>query len=367
MKEELNITMDAMKIITEEGNIPLMNLTAGMKVYEYYNCHLHEIVGFKEGVEKIVEVTFNDGRVCYYTESEFEILKDAFSYKHDIMFYGEKYDLASLNPDPYVAGAFLFWGDTTDEYLNLPFSCTSLENQLYSQYGLQYANVLNETGKVYFKRKGDHSDTKLKWEDIFPNHMDHIRNNMKDDNVFPIVYERCWIADRFKLIRGIFDVAYNKKETPEDISVKSKSAKKMEYLQFLLLSAGLTSDILHNSERGPATIPTNIQLSVSEMDYTAGTVNIALDIKEEEDVPVDPYHYLFLLGKNSMYPGLFYNIETMENMIDNYFREGEKKYIRFRFEISKVRELPAEFNRVPILDKEKVCYLTDDFLPKFSA
>ena len=318
--------MDAMKIITEEGNIPLMNLKEGMKVYEYYNCHLHEIKGFKEGVEKIVEVTFNDGRICYYTESEFETLKNAFSYKHDIMFYGEKYDLVSLNPDPYVAGAFLFWGDTTDEYLNLPFHSTTLENQLYTKYNLEYANLINKTGKVYFKRKGDSPDNKLKWEDVFPSYMDHIRD-MKDDAVLPLAYERCWIAERFKLIRGI----------------------------------------LHNGTRGDMNVPTNIQLSVGELDHNGGSVSISLDIKEEKDVVLDPYYRLYLLGKNSMYPGLFYNIETMENMIDNYFREGEKKYIRFRFEIVKVNILPEEFNRIPILEKEKVCYLTDDFLPKFSA
>lgn len=357
--------MDAMKIITEEGNIPLMNLKEGMKVYEYYNCHLHEIIGFQEKNEKIVEVTFNDGRICYYTESEFEILKAAFSYKHDIMFYGEKFDLPTLDPDPYVAGAFLFWGDTEDEYLNLPFHSTTLENQLYSMYGLQYANAVNTTGKVYFKRKGDISGNRIKWEDVFARHMDHIKSRT-DENVLPLCYERCWIANRFKLIRGIFDVAYDKKETPEDISVKSKSAKKMEYLQNLLLSAGLTSDIIHNNERGDVIVP-KISLSNMEVDFNGGEINVSVEIKEEEDQLLDPWHRLILLGKNSMYPGLFYNIETMENMIDNYFNESEKKFIRFRFEIAKVRTLPEEFNRIPILAKPKVCYLTDDFLPKFSV
>jgi len=56
-------------------------------------------------------------------------------------------------------------------------------------------------------------------------------------------------------------------------------------------------------------VPTNIQLSVGELDYNGGSVSISLDIKEEKDVVLDPYYRLYLLGKNSMYPGLFYNIE----------------------------------------------------------
>ena len=116
---------DQIKVQTERGNVPIEQVTVGDVVYEYNTGHPYEVIDIVEEDRTMYRAKYNDGRIMYHSEGEVDVLKSIVPSQECIRF-GSR--IANpLQTDAYTAGAFLVYGDRSDEYMNLPFEIFILE------------------------------------------------------------------------------------------------------------------------------------------------------------------------------------------------------------------------------------------------
>lgn len=348
---------------TQRGNIPIDNLNVGDVVYSYESGRELEILGFTNYDENIYKVEYNDGRFSYNTGRELDRMKNM-SISQNYIDYNKKKIVNPLYPDPYIAGALLIYGDQTDPYLNLTTDNSNINNFFSNKYQLNYADEVSDNGKSYFRYNGDSVDKKITWEEFFSNYVLLGRQeNTKDSSIVPLEYHRSSISDRLKFLRGVFDMGYDKELFPNGCGIAHTSKDNLLEVQKILWSLGILSTITYDQ-----TVPCLMKVDKISTDTPMliddrVIVNVNIEFKIPENYKGRDYR-LYILGKQSNYPGFFYNVDSIENMIGNSYKT--QKYLKFKLQIKSVKFQSKVRATNILLNKPYVAYLTDNFLPKIS-
>lgn len=334
------------KVLTHRGIIELKNINPGDYVYEYGTGKLLKVIGVTLPSRSIIHrIVYSDGRIDFVNQlNDIYIgngiinlqLVDHLTKLSPIYQYPINFCTGTnrtLNPDPYVAGALLLYGDTNDEYLNLPYYLNGINDVLSNKYSIEYASdYIDSEGKVYFKYTGDHRNNRIVWKDFFN---EDINNNK--DQIIPLKYFYSSIKDRIQLIRGIFDIGYNPELFRNNtIGIVSNDENKLKLVQQILWSLGILSKVKY-------------------------------------DYLIDPIHgnkwKLEIIDMNNGYPGLTYLIDNIEYLLSN----NDKFYKKFLNTIDYVSFKDFNYTYKTngfmsnlILEKPKALYLNDKFLPRVS-
>ena len=365
--------MDKMYMITERGNIPILEIKPGDKIYEYYNCRQHTIEAVDAIEEELFMVEFTDGRVCWYDGAELDELLKTFNFTQKEVYYGEKFDLNTLDPDPYLAGPMLLFGDFTSEEVAIPVEIASIQPGFYDSNvkltDVRYRAHRSVDGKTYrYSRTDDPSDTNIKWADLFKNYPSF---NTNDGNVFPIEYERAWIKDRIRMVQGIFEFATNIKKYKDSITIEFPNKARLEYLQNLLLSLGLKSVVreisLGESENKTEYFVKSAIADVTELPESGGKVNIAISIDSRE-IAIDKKSYALTVLDLRLFPTLFHDIKNIDRVFDlSQYTLGFIPRSSFQFRVRSYKSVGVGISRkFYVSGGKRICYLANDFLPKFT-
>lgn len=310
----------------------MKNARIGDIVYEYGTGHEFTIEKFIDSdIEDIYKIEYNDGRITFCRESELRLYKnmDVFPYYIN---YNKDRVINLLTPDPYIAGALLIYGDSSDEYVNLPFDSDAVNNLFSHKYQLNYGNKLSLDGKLYFTYNGDSVDKLITWKEFFPNNYTFFAK-FKDDKhpLVPLEYQRASINNRKQFIRGVFDVGYNKEVFPDTCGILHEKMDNLLEVQKILWSLGILSIVTYN---------TNLPVTCKGKNYR-----------------------LEVVGGYDGYPGFFYNIDSIERMIIHGKHSGGTN---FKLQIKSVEWYSKTYMRNILLRKPYVHYLMDNFLPRIS-
>lgn len=351
-------------IQTQRGNIPIDNLNIGDTVYSYESGAELEIHGLTKHDLDVYKVEYNDGRISYYTRNELEHIKQLHIHQYHID-YSQKKVTTPLYPDPYIAGALCIYGDETDLNLNLPSDSLAVNNLFAHKYQLNYGGTVSAEGKVYFRYNGKPNDELITWVDFFSNYIFAGRpENYANPPIVPLEYSRSSISDRLKFIRGVFDVGYSKDLFPNNCGIAHTSREKLVEVQKVLWSLGILSIITYDATTPCALAIDKISTDVQTLTENGGNVNVNIAFKIPSSYKAKDYR-LYVLGKNSTHPGYFYNVDSIENMIDNSYKNN--KYLKFQFQVKSVELYTKTSVTNVILHKAHLGYLTDNFLPKISG
>ena len=350
-------------IQTKRGNIPMENLNIGDSVFSHeYGCEF-EILGLRDTEERVYQVKFNDGRSTIYTGKELDyfdnrpIHQNRINYNHRI--------INPLHPDPYIAGALLIYGDQTDKYLNLPFDVNGVNNLFAHKYQLNYGGTVSENGNKYFRYNGSPVDKLISWEEFFSNYVFTGKpQNSQNPPIVPLEYQRASIHDRLKFIRGVFDMGYNKEYFRNCCGIKHNSKEKLVEVQKILWSLGILSIIDYDTSTSCLLKADKISTDITSLNSDGGIVNVDLLFKPPASYKGRDFS-LYVLGEYSKYPGFFYNIDSIEHLIES--NNNRRKCLKFKLEIESVESHGKKSMRNIILARPNVAFVTDNFLPKISG
>ena len=377
---------DMIKVQTERGDVPIENVQIGDIVYEYNTGHPYEVLDVVEEDRMMYRAKYNDGRMMYYSEGELDVLRSITPSQECIRF-GSR--IANpLQTDPYTAGVFLVYGDRTDEYMNLPFDVSCVNSHFGNSYNIEFDNKVPENGKRYYRFKGSPEGSKIKWSEFFPNLTNgtiidatiepdattlpsnggsvnvDVNINYYGQNasttLIPFEYQRARITDRMKFIRGVFDMGYDRITFPDDCGIAHWDKTFLEEVQKMLWSLGILSVIEYDEESASAYHPV-ITTSSSNLSSDGGSISVNIEYKPS----AGKYWQLYVVGKSAVEPGLFYNVETIENMLDNKFRT--LRYVKMKFRINSIKEIIQQKTPRLIFRKPYLLYNTDNFLPKIGG
>lgn len=333
-------------ILTNRGVVELKNIIPGDYVYEYKTGNLLKVIGIDEPCESLItHVIYNDKRIEYVRESDSiytgnNIIESRFINSQTKFTDITQYPIelknrvtTLLDPDPYLAGAFLTYGIINDPYVNLPYYMTGINDVFSNKYSIEYAsNSVGLDGRVYFKYINDPSGKRITWKQLFG-------EDIKLDKLFQ-KYLMSSIKNRTQFIRGIFDMGYSPALFRNNkIGVVCSSKTTLEMIQNILWSLGILS-------------------------------------KVEYDDFIDPYHNnkykLEIIDKHIGYPGFTYILENIEYLLDK-----DNQIISYEPQFT----LKIRSNSSPhtggfylsygtmgnlVLEKPKALYLTSQFLPRVS-
>ena len=342
-------------VLTQRGFVELKNVVPGDYVFEYGTSKLLKVIEVPQPSRELIhKVTFNDGREQYlgncdylYTgktiasilsiseDTEFGVIEQyAIDYHNDVY--------KPLDPDAYLAGALLMYGDYEDEFINIPSYMNGI-NEVFSnkhsvEYGMEY---LNNQNKMYFKYIGDSSNTTITWKKFFNNKNIYPITKDKSLPLIPDEYAHGSLKDRLQFIYGAVDMGYSIKLFPDGtVGIVNKSEDKLKEFQKILWSVGIVSKISYD---------TNID-KVYKNNYK-----------------------LEIYGNYQRYPGFTYLVSNIEHIL-----EHDNEIISYipQFFVSIKQISLMDYNGTEnahgyignlILEKPKALYITDDFLPRVSV
>lgn len=338
-------------IHTIRGNKSIDEITTLDLAYEYMTANDLYIRGVKEFPESnIYKITLNDGRVEFYREDEYfpmsgeygcmticEILQVmernhlsmsdkldnlsiGFGPNHPIEKYLYKNEM--LDPDAYIAGALLMYGDFNLEYINIPSDKLFFVDNLCYKHHMQTHSL----GDGYISFKYKKNSNPIRWDEFFPSSIMKFINRESYD--FPLEYLMGNKSNRIQFIRGIFDAGSI--ISPHEIYpvITNTSEYKLKSLQSMIWSIGATSSITKDS------------------DSDIFRLTIFYPAKKISD--------------------LFYDVSKKEEFLFNIFKS--KKYpLYIKTIISSIEFYGCIKSKGLITDYENSLYLTGQFVPKFSV
>ena len=290
------------KVLTDKGNKSINNVNIGDKLYEYGTGNLLEVKDLVKVSGPVHMIFYSDGRHGFYLQNQYIyngnimlLLDDIISNKasksshiiqYQIDFNSDKV-VNPLFPDPYVAGALFAYADYENENISIPLYFkqsdefwVNLTDEIIPADAIDKSDVPS----IYFIYNGDLSETPITWDKLFPNYKFYAKDG-DGYPIFPIEYERGSIKDRNKFIRGIFDMGYIKEIFPDGtVGIVGRNDKILKEIQKILWSIGVISIIKYDS----------LLYKMRGYEYK-----------------------LELTGDYRMYPGLFNNINNIENTIMN--------------------------------------------------
>lgn len=254
-------------VITTKGVKEIRHIQPYDQVYDYCTGKPFTVRNtFTEKINKIFNVTYSDGRTAMYSANQHIYLGDGTIrriwdligqqlYPHNtkpikvsccnIPVNAIEYS-ASIQkhpyPDPCVAGALLTFGYYDDKYINLPSYSEKINNLFSHRYNVDYALKLGENGRVYFTFKGGDGAC-ITWDEMFPRYNMYAVSKHFASPVIPDEYTHASIFDRWKYVRGVFDIGYDRDLFPDKIVCMNESENRLKYLQKMLWSLGVLSKI----------------------------------------------------------------------------------------------------------------------------
>ena len=342
MIKPLNDTI-GFRVLTTNGIKNIDSLNFGDKLYEYKTNNLLEVVKVRRYPisQSIFIVKYSDGRKFIYGPNDlifngyriikFEDLFDNINRSSPIIQYPIDYKklLNPLDPDPYVAGALLLYGNFDIPFINLPISKSKADNLFFNKYNMVFGENIRG-GVVYFKY--EHTDELIRWDDFFKRYKVYVNGKHIDDPLIPEEYIYSSINDRWQFIRGVFDLGYNEKDFADRIGIASNYKYKLKEIQKILWSLGLLSNIVYDPYITDKSTKYRLEIRASKHEY----------------------------------PGLFYDINNMEYNISK-----ETAFINHmhKFDVT-IKSIECcgfgYIYNVEFKDSKNALYLTDNFLPKVS-
>ncbi len=330
------------RVLTTNGIKNVSDVLIADQLYEYRTGELLDIIQTKKVLRtNCYLITFHDGRSEWYLENDqiflgdriinvCELLKQSFPISIEMYPIDYKKIMTPLFPDPYIAGALLMYGDFDDLYINLPLNRDKVNDHLFHKYNLIFGDKLNKN-RVYFKSDRNGKEDLITWKEFFPNYKMYPTSKDINDPIIPIEYQLASINDRWKFIRGVFDLGYDQINFPDTIGISNKHEFRLKEIQKILWSLGVLSKISYDPNQ-----------TEKEMLYR-------LDI----------------LGEKNIYPGFFSNIYSMEYQIntDDRFIRHQTKYI---LGIQNIKYMGKYSSYRLKLNKQKTLYLSENFLPRVS-
>lgn len=344
-------------VYTQRGLVDIRNLVYGDTLYEYRTGKPHKVLSIKKSNNRIIKVHYSDGREAIYSIDELLFtgnnivdMYSALEIKEfpKIKLWGfdnSKYiDKPKLDPDPYTAGIFLTYGDYSMNEINLPLDLWKNFLSDFYTCNIQASSIPKDNMVLFTYLM---SVSYLTWNQFFNN--DRNLYNKVDAWVLtkkitspciPNEYMFASINDRWKFIRGIFDFGYNKLISRDEISICHWSEERLTWIQRLLWSLGITSNIEYNP------------------------------FKSLESRP----YVLTITGDYDCYPGMFYNVDYTRNQLqnDNSFYA---KHNQLDMKIDKIIPIIGNKELIEIdttnmcnviLDQPNVLYVSDNYLPRVS-
>ena len=243
----------SVKVYTQRGLIPIDEVVPTDFVYEFNSGEQLQVLStHKHLSHKLLEITFDDGRMqivdssnIIYNPRHLNGTKEIFDYlphnKYPYIPTKEldfKIKLPIFGPSPYVAGAFLIYGDTDDQYVNMQYGHQPTTDWMM-ECNLSASTTMDGWNKTYYAN-AFMPDKPLKWSNFIPNTTAEYHTVCK---YIPDAYFYGSIQDRWNLIRGIFDTGYDTYLFPDNVGILHWSESKLYEVKELLLSLGVLSRI----------------------------------------------------------------------------------------------------------------------------
>ncbi len=249
-------------IKTNRGPLSYDKILPGDQVYDYKTGKPIYVFGITPLQRSYMyRLTYNDKRIDYMHEDDRILITDPYSKKTKISTLHHAYNnmnhISLINQhlleefpiidnssyvDPYLAGALLINGDHTDPYVNIPISKDQADGLFSSKYKVCHALSINND-RVHFSFYNDPDP--ITWVNMFQ----HI---LKGSTYFqvPYYYINASKEDRWKFVRGAFDVAhYNKDFKPGTLAIDVLCPEVLYGLQQILWSLGVISRIHYSKEK----------------------------------------------------------------------------------------------------------------------
>ena len=341
------------KILTDKGYKYIHNLYPGDKVHDYKSSNyftVNKIIPIK--YKKICRIEYDDGRsqliglndMIYIGNNQITQLNETLNnIKTDIethsFEYKELYNI--LNPDPYIAGALLIYGNYDTKYISLPMYATKVCEELAYKYKIQYADII-ENNQYFFSYHN--TENRITWEEFFPDYKFYAKTLNKDDPIIPYEYQFASVNDRRQFVRGVFDAGYDKEYSKYYNMIIHNDENKLKEFQKILWSLGILSKIEY--------IPK----------YRYNEDNIYAS-----DVTFKRYYQLELINSFLKdYPGFYFDYDNIINMIQNHENMiiPIQRYSEYR--IKSVKIIGSGVIDNIILDIPNATYITENYLPRIS-
>lgn len=329
-------------VLSGRGVVDISDLFPGDTVIEYKTgARIPVLNTVKRELHDIWELEFTDGRKMNFSSVDRvytgkEIIPLIYALKREGKDFGnvkqfpvelQKDVVSPLLPDPYIAGALIMYGDFDDEYINLPLDRRAADSLFGDKYNVENAEKLGDN-TVYFYPVNTPPENPITWKEFFPKYDFYAKSKMLEDTMFPSEYMHGTLKTRDQFIRGIFDVGWNKRMFPNNVSIAHKHEFRLKEVQKLLWSMGLCSKVSYDPE---------------------------LPAARGREYRLD------LLGKASTYPGVFYDIDAMENFILNH-----NPPLPFELRVVKCKRICRGWMYNVLLPQEHLLYLDANFLPRVS-
>lgn len=336
-------------VLSKHGFILEELVLPGDFLYDYITKEWLEVKDVKSiPCTRLYEIHYSDGRIQYITDDEYikigdkyytpEYIKEFKVYRqpislHHVEYYPQLRD--KLKPNPYIAGALFIYGDYNKEYINIPFKCEKIINDICNEFHFIYETYADKQTRVKFKYDSDFINDYITWRKFFNKFKFFARTHNIDDVPIPREYLYASIDNRIQFIRGAFDAGYTMNDSPDTVALNHWSKERLEWLQWLLWSLGISSVITNETDES----------------------NYRLDIIGEYK-PDKGYKY---------YPGFFYDNLYIRNMIDTdnrIYKTDPEEFITIDY----IEEIDNPFKNELIpkfyFDNNEVMIVDKNFLPK---
>lgn len=347
------------RVITDKGIKKISDLSYGDILFEYETGRkltFRNLV-LSPNSQKLYEIKYSDGRSTIIGEDDLirlpkGILIDIFNISrcdlpttYDLhTFEGYIENRKEMKIDPYSAGIFLIYGDFTRQEVNLPKDLfLHIDEGFMFRLGLKVDTYYKD--HVFFN-KGEGSNIVM-WDELFGSWIDNninsflLTNNILDP-IIPNEYMYGPSLVRKKMIRGIFDIGFNKESIFGNVNIAHHSEFYLEIVKRLLFSLGISSKIIYspNSKR---------------------------------------QYELHITGPYSTYPGFFYQIYRIKEFIEvQSMRERGPliNELREPFRIISVTPLRNEANidisngfieNIKFIEGNHIPYVLENYLPRVSV
>ena len=340
---------------TQRGNVAIEHVHLGDIVYDFETGQRYEVKDIIEAEsDDIYEVTYNDGRVDHYKFHEPIYLGQTIT-TLDTLYREENYlssDKSSITvspindvinrkieydpdlvkdplvPDPYMTGALLIHGNYELDYINLPLDRAGANPYFSHKYQVVFGRILGPN-TVGFQYIGSPGDSLITWDEFFPHYSIFCKKNGSE--YFPLEYQRASINQRWQLIRGVFDVGYEKYFFPNTCAIANPHDSRLKDVQKILWGLGVLSTVKYDPD----------------MPIARGR-NYRLDVTSNQEP----------------YASFFYHVEIIEEMFKRMDTSTGKTLPRIYPKT--IQHVGRGYLKSLVLNEPYRVYLTDNFLPRVS-
>ena len=358
------LTKYNLNVLTNKGIKQSSELYPGDKVYSYINSstetlEIADVIPIK--YQMLYEILYNDGRkqivgnddLMYIGNNKSINIKYLFRYNTNEIYTNNihieptriKFSEIKnhLNPDPYLAGILLFYGDYENNFISLPLDITRGIDYILSNsnYWIDCFDVKSDNRK-FLKWKCEYNN-KILWKDLFKHYNFYAKTKNSKDPLIPYEYQYTSIKNRIKFIRGIFDVGSNITLMPASNSICNKDIRVLECIQKILWSLGILSSIEY--------IP---------------SYRVFINQDEYEEYENDQYYVLYVNSSDLGYPGFYYEIDYIAKMIKNNVNTVFN-LSKSSINIKKIKAIgPGWLDNIKFKNIRKAIYTSGNYLPRVS-